>query len=416
MRFCARAGVFSILVGFLSSLFSSPASEPVPVPEGIPTVETVAADEAESLPHETAELSALLRAVPADADGVPLDTEPITDECELLPEVAESVIPPATPVSSMVPMTGPLPIIDVRTDEPSFTAVNRDGRIVLPSLIGYCEADLAAMDTGGITVRYAYDWYPLPEGVIYAASFTGEMTEDEFRIHPESILTLHVSRGMTPDISVLTKESRTVYLTFDDGPHSANTESILNTLDEYGIKATFFVVGSYAARYPAVIREIYERGHKIGCHSYTHNYNSLYKSAESMMAEVEKWENAVRDALGFLPPERLFRYPGGSTNCGNAEIHEALLKAGYRVFDWNALNNDCLLHTRPADVSDLDFMKESFTETMAYSFRMKTFPHIVLMHDSYAQTAELLPWILDYLLELGCSFATPDELPAGWTY
>ena len=97
-------------------------------------------------------------------------------------------------------------------------------------------------------------------------------------------------------------------------------------------------------------------------------------------------------------------------------IYNALLEAGYRIFDWNALNNDCLLHTRPADQSDLDFMKESFIETIAYSFRLKSAPHIILMHDSYAQTAELLPWIIEYLQDLGCTFGTPDELPAGWHY
>ena len=392
--------------------FNIPRSEE-PIPQ------TEAETDAETEPEEKPETEAAITSaaeevpmaeIPPETEAV-IETEPLPLPEEEIPETAA-----AFPVSSLVPMTGDLPIIPVREDSPDLTAEIRDGRVILPSLIGCRRENICVTALSDIHIEFAEDWYPLPAGVIYAASFTGEMTEDTFRILPDSTLTLHVSLGMGPYISVLTEESRQVYLTFDDGPHPSNTESILDTLDQYGIKATFFMVGSYIDRYPEVARAVYEHGHKIGCHSYTHNYNSIYKNASAMMAEVTKWENAVTNAIGHIPPERLFRYPGGSTNCKNQNIYNALLEAGYRIFDWNALNNDCLLHTRPADQSDLDFMKESFIETIAYSFRLKSAPHIILMHDSYAQTAELLPWIIEYLQDLGCTFGTPDELPAGWHY
>ena len=381
-----------------------------------PPPETAADTEPETesvtLPEETTQAE-MLGETPADTE-IP-DTEETSPETEPLPP-PEPEIPAAYPVSSLVPMTGELPVIPVREDVPSFTEEICNGRVILPSLIGCHRDNICVTALSNIDIVFEEDWYPLPAGVVYAASFTGEMTEDTFSVLAGTTLTLHVSRGMSPYISILTEESRRVYLTFDDGPHSANTASILDTLDEYGIKATFFMVGSYIDRYPEIVRDVYERGHKIGCHSYSHSYNSIYKNADSMMTEVQKWEDAVTKAIGHVPPERLFRYPGGSTNCGKSAIHNALLQAGYRIFDWNALNNDCLLHTRPSDKSDLDFMKESFIETVAYSFRLKSTPHIILMHDSYAQTAELLPWIIEYLQSLGCTFGTPDELPASWHY
>ncbi|MBE6561422.1 MAG: hypothetical protein E7662_09880 [Ruminococcaceae bacterium] len=435
MTFFLRTGIFAVLMLFVFSICAStPADVPaaasgmlsasvtpaetetaaestVPVPTE--TTAPVPQETAADTYAETSEETAVETEAVTEAETDPVIPEPAETEA---PPPPEPEIPPAYPVSSLVPMTEELPIIRIQDEPPAVTAEIRDGRVILPSMIGWNAEAVAALTLPEIQIEFAHDWYPLPEGVIYAASFTGEMTEDTFCVLEGTTLTLHVSRGMGPYISVLTEESKTVYLTFDDGPHTVNTASILDTLDDYGIKATFFMVGSYVKAYPETVREVYERGHKIGCHSYSHNYSSIYKNAENMMAEVEKWENAVTEAIGHIPPERLFRYPGGSTNCGKPAIHDALLKAGWRIFDWNALNNDCLLHTRPADVSELDFMKESFIETVAYSFRLRTAPHIILMHDSYAQTAELLPWVIEYLQSLGCSFATPDELPAGWHY
>ena len=59
-------------------------------------------------------------------------------------------------------------------------------------------------------------------------------------------------------------------------------------------------------------------------------------------------------------------------------------------------------------------MKDRFLSTVAYSFRMKTSPHIVLVNETYQQTVDMLPWMIEYLREMGCTFATPDTLDASW--
>ena len=102
---------------------------------------------------------------------------------------------------------------------------------------------------------------------------------------------------------------RRVYLTFDDGP-SANTDRILDILAQYGVKATFFVVGKegYADQY----RRIVEDGHTLAMHSYSHRYNEVYASLDAYKADLTK----LHDYLYELTGEdcRFVRFPGGSSN------------------------------------------------------------------------------------------------------
>ena len=77
-----------------------------------------------------------------------------------------------------------------------------------------------------------------------------------------------------------------VYLTFDDGP-SANTDEILDILDRYGVKATFFVVGREGSQAEDALRRIVEEGHTLGMHSYTHDYDQIYESVESFAEDFE---------------------------------------------------------------------------------------------------------------------------------
>ena len=78
-----------------------------------------------------------------------------------------------------------------------------------------------------------------------------------------------------------------VYLTFDDGP-SPNTEKILDILDEYDVKATFFVTGYQAEKHPEWYKEIVDRGHTIGMHSYSHVYSDIYSSTDAIFADIDK--------------------------------------------------------------------------------------------------------------------------------
>lgn len=123
----------------------------------------------------------------------------------------------------------------------------------------------------------------------------------------------------------------------------------------------------------------------------------------------------MENAIGEVPPQRLFRFPGGSSRCKNKELRTTLAELGYKGYDWNALNNDCYVKTRPAKMSEEEYLKKNFTSTIAYSLSLEA-PHIVLMHETYSQSADMLAWAIDYLIEKGCTFSTLDCLDAPWYY
>ena len=90
------------------------------------------------------------------------------------------------------------------------------------------------------------------------------------------------------------KENKKIaYLTFDDGPSRTVTPQILDILAKYDIKATFFVVGKYAEKNPDILRRIYEEGHVIGNHTYSHNYNYIYKNVSNFVRELDATQRGI---------------------------------------------------------------------------------------------------------------------------
>ena len=105
-------------------------------------------------------------------------------------------------------------------------------------------------------------------------------------------------------------ETKRVFLTFDDGP-STVTPTILQTLSEKGVKATFFMLGANVEKMPDMVKQVYEQGHYIANHGYSHVYSFIYESAQSVLDEYNKTNEAIQNALG--EPEfnsHLFRFPG----------------------------------------------------------------------------------------------------------
>ena len=109
------------------------------------------------------------------------------------------------------------------------------------------------------------------------------------------------------------EEGKRVFLTFDDGPTQEVTQYILDILDKYNIKATFFVLGNRVEMNPDLLKREYESGHYIANHGYSHKYSKIYKSATSVLSEYNKTEKAIQEALGNPNySSNLFRFPGGS--------------------------------------------------------------------------------------------------------
>ena len=99
---------------------------------------------------------------------------------------------------------------------------------------------------------------------------------------------------------------RTVYLTFDDGPIPEVTPWVLDTLDQYGIKATFFCVGENVQRNPDLFQEIINRGHSVGNHTMNHMQGAKVKT-DVYLDNVEQANNLIHSTL-FRPPHGLLRW------------------------------------------------------------------------------------------------------------
>lgn len=205
---------------------------------------------------------------------------------------------------------------------------------------------------------------------------------------------------VTRNVKILDKKKNigTIYLTFDDGP-SNNTSKILDILKQEDIKATFFLVNFNSSYNPAVKR-IYDEGHSIGIHSYTHNYKLIYSSVSAYFDDLNKMNDKIKTITGS--DTKLLRFPGGSSNTissFNKGIMTTLVKevtnAGYHYFDWNVDSSDAWSARNSNDVYNNVINN------------LKKGTNIVLMHDlsSNEKTVNALEKIIKYAKEKGYTFA-----------
>ncbi|MGN0181644.1 MAG: polysaccharide deacetylase family protein [Candidatus Ornithomonoglobus sp.] len=205
--------------------------------------------------------------------------------------------------------------------------------------------------------------------------------------------------------------TRRCYLTFDDGPSSAVTGEILDILAKYNAKATFFEVGKYVDQYPEITKRVYDEGHLLANHSYSHNYDELYGSAESFVREINACRTAIENATGAPMTFKLMRFPGGSYNSGDhaaeKQIYKENLKQlGYYFCDWNCLNGDAESSSKTQTE-----LVQTFLDTSAqYIPEGKNI--VVLMHDTDAKqtTADALELIIQYMSEQGYTFHRLDDI------
>lgn len=193
------------------------------------------------------------------------------------------------------------------------------------------------------------------------------------------------------------EEIHKVYLTFDDGP-SIYTNDILDILDSYNVKATFFVVGKEGTNAEEALQRIVDEGHTLGMHSYSHKYKELYESMDSFTQDFARIRDYIYQATGV--ESVCYRFPGGSSNTvSEIDMHDFidyLDSQGVEYYDWNVssgdggsmkLSTDTLLENCTKDIDTRD-------------------TSIILLHDSAEKptTVEALPDIIENIL------ARPDTV------
>lgn len=197
-------------------------------------------------------------------------------------------------------------------------------------------------------------------------------------------------------------DAKIVYLTFDDGP-SENTAKVLDVLQQYGIKATFFVTGNNAGYRENIVRA-YQEGHAIGLHSYTHQYASVYSSVDAYFQDLSQVKDMVEQLTGKRSD--LIRFPGGSSNTVSASYTPGIMSQlvhlvrnkGYQYFDWNCSSSDAAGDNVPVQ-QIIDYATSSTSQYV-----------VVLFHDSQGKgtTPEALPSVIEHYRSQGYIFMPLD--------
>ena len=194
--------------------------------------------------------------------------------------------------------------------------------------------------------------------------------------------------SMLPKI-IRSMPDKNIYLTFDDGPDENITPRLLELLNKYEIKATFFTVGQKAERYPEIVLQIHKNGHAIGNHSYTHPH-LIFKAKATIEEEIKRTDKAVFEITGKRPT--LFRPPHGQFGLA---VLRVLKSTNHRMVLWSASSQDYKAKTSA----------EKIQARMKKNVRPGT---IVLMHDGHLQSRHMLEALencLDRIKEKNLKFS-----------
>lgn len=193
------------------------------------------------------------------------------------------------------------------------------------------------------------------------------------------------------------KNARGIALTFDDGPDPEHTPKVLDLLDRYGAKATFFMIGKKAAAHPDVVREVQRRGHAIGAHSHEHNRVFALRSPRYVRGDLERCLTTLEEILGQRPT--LFRPPVGHVS---PTVGRVVRELELQMIGWSTKGQDGWSGAKPDDV------------VARVTPRLRD-GAIVLLHDASERgdfvpaSIEALPKILEEARSLGLSFVRVDS-------
>ncbi|WP_242951431.1 polysaccharide deacetylase family protein [Clostridium kluyveri] len=206
-------------------------------------------------------------------------------------------------------------------------------------------------------------------------------------------------------------DEKIAFLTFDDGPSTSVTPQVLDTLKNYDVKATFFLVGQNIEineRSEELVKQMFEEGHAIGNHTYSHNMRKLYPGnhidVNYYMEEVEQANAVIGNAIGQKFSTRVLRLPGGYmsrvyySDPNLNEFDERLKEKDMYSIDWNAYDFDAEGRWKNSEE-----LLERVKESVGTQEKV-----VILMHDTYGkeETARALPEIIEYLKTQGYEFKT----------
>lgn len=262
-------------------------------------------------------------------------------------------------------------------EDPGYVAFSEEGEYV--SEYVEIEGEVLCWKAGSYTLSYRL------------SDFFGE---EQLVCRTVNVVPLALSETVVRD--------KTIYLTFDDGP-CQYTEKVLEILDSYDAKATFFVICNGDDPFFYMVSDIMERGHAVGIHCSDHEYSRLYSSEDYFFEDLMEAQQLLYNETGRYAT--LYRFPGGSdtayhmlgrrTEGGFDVIKQQMHDMGIRFYDWN-------VKTEGDGVTG---------ESMMYGFMHQVLAAetpISLQHDTRLYSVNMLERFLSWGVSNGYTFAAID--------
>lgn len=183
-----------------------------------------------------------------------------------------------------------------------------------------------------------------------------------------------------------------ISLTFDDGPDPNQTPLVLEVLRRYNVKATFFLIGKEAEKYPDLVKRIVDEGHTIGSHTFSHTSQTTLKPVKAYIEELRKTSDVLHYLTGLRV--RMFRPPFGVTN---PLIEKSRNYMNYHVIGWSIRSYDTVFWRNPEKITKKILSRVSGGD-------------VILLHDRCTNSEVLVDNLIKELLYRGFYFTTVDKL------
>ena len=187
------------------------------------------------------------------------------------------------------------------------------------------------------------------------------------------------------------------YITIDDGP-SKFTDEMIKTLNKYNVKATFFMIDGNMKEYPQQVKNIIKNGNTAGFHSVSHDIHKLYVTSTSAKEEFDTNDQTFYKITG--KHSKVIRIPYGSKPYTPQASYQALVDAGYKIWDWDLDTEDWRSNSSQIVQNVKNHIKNRKGEDNDQL--------VVLMHEK-KQSAEALDSVLKFLSDEGYEFAPVDQ-------
>jgi len=199
------------------------------------------------------------------------------------------------------------------------------------------------------------------------------------------------SNFFIPIVCSAKTDKKVVAISFDDGPHATNTPRVLQVLKDNNAKATFFCIGNHIAGNQQLLKQIYDEGHLIGNHTFSHHFWFDMFSAEKMQADMQMMDEETQKVIGKKP--KLFRPPYGVTN---PNLKKAIINGNYIPVGWSVRSFDTVIK------DEQKLLKKVIKKIEPGA--------VFLFHDTIDATLAILPAFLKDVRSKGYEIVRLDEM------